>query len=575
MAHPKATPQQPSCFGMASPSEASARLALLVSFALGSVALAGGCTSNQCADDPSSVFCRGLFDNQLVSDPTRPGTPPTTTPPGNGGTDSGDNEPGDGNGNGDGTGNPTDCTEEEPGALCDSEGLRCSTVQTCTCGNGEVDPGELCDDADNPKCQPDCSLACTAPTECPTSECRQAPTCDGERCALGAPTPAGRTCSAGICDGQGECVSCDDAGDSCTPPGACGIGIIRCQNGRPACVPTGPAAAGTPCGQRGTCSAAGECLDCGREGEACAPLNACFAGRITCDAQGIPACVATEPKPAGDACPTGVCSGSGECIECNDAGAECAPTNDCMAGVISCTPSGAVCGETHAKPSGSPCGTGGVCNGAGACQPCALAGQACDTGNPCSKGVYTCNGSQSVCTPTANQPHGTSCGGAAICDGTGACISPHIAQCVQHAFGGRRYLICNERRDWGSAAAFCQQNGYQLLRIDNAAEQAHFSRRDNQGGFVGHGPGGAFWMGGSDHAQEGIWRWIDNNDVFTFCPTHQPGSCTPQHGLFTAWNRGEPNNRGNEDCLQMRENFGQVGWNDVQCHTKSRFVCKR
>lgn len=42
--------------------------------------------------------------------------------------------------------------------------------------------------------------------------------------------------------------------------------------------------------------------------------------------------------------------------------------------------------------------------------------------------------------------------------------------------------------------------------------------------------------------------------------------------LFTAWAPGEPNNLGDEDCVEL----GDTGWNDVPCtgDTKNAFVCE-
>ena len=61
--------------------------------------------------------------------------------------------------------------------------------------------------------------------------------------------------------------------------------------------------------------------------------------------------------------------------------------------------------------------------------------------------------------------------------------------------------------------------------------------------------GALVWVGGSDEAVEGVWRWVtgpEAGDLFS----------------FTNWNLGEPNNVGNEDYLHI--NFGPPkGWNDI------------
>ena len=63
---------------------------------------------------------------------------------------------------------------------------------------------------------------------------------------------------------------------------------------------------------------------------------------------------------------------------------------------------------------------------------------------------------------------------------------------------------------------------------------------------------GAGWIGGSDEAVEGQWRWVtgpENGNLFT----------------FTFWNNGEPNNQGNEDYAHITApGVGIPGsWNDL------------
>ena len=49
---------------------------------------------------------------------------------------------------------------------------------------------------------------------------------------------------------------------------------------------------------------------------------------------------------------------------------------------------------------------------------------------------------------------------------------------------------------------------------------------------------------------------------------------------FTFWDRGEPNNQGDEDCLTMNgmENTGNKWngeWNDKSCDNMFMFICKK
>ncbi len=55
--------------------------------------------------------------------------------------------------------------------------------------------------------------------------------------------------------------------------------------------------------------------------------------------------------------------------------------------------------------------------------------------------------------------------------------------------------------------------------------------------------GGNLWLGGTDSATEGTWEWV-TGEAFN----------------FTVWASGEPNNLGNEDCLETWHSGND--WND-------------
>lgn len=92
------------------------------------------------------------------------------------------------------------------------------------------------------------------------------------------------------------------------------------------------------------------------------------------------------------------------------------------------------------------------------------------------------------------------------------------------------------------------------------------------------------WTGGSDLAQEGVWRWVtgcegleDNGQgrhFFTDSPgCDHPGGGTPVGTNFNAWNVNQPDNAG---CLEHYMQFvpGTGGkWNDLpNCHPVARYL---
>jgi len=73
---------------------------------------------------------------------------------------------------------------------------------------------------------------------------------------------------------------------------------------------------------------------------------------------------------------------------------------------------------------------------------------------------------------------------------------------------------------------------------------------------------GAGWIGGSDAAIEGTWRWVtgpENGKSFWINGTTNSADIP-----FAFWNTGEPNNQGNEDYAHVTFNVGRAGsWNDL------------
>lgn len=63
------------------------------------------------------------------------------------------------------------------------------------------------------------------------------------------------------------------------------------------------------------------------------------------------------------------------------------------------------------------------------------------------------------------------------------------------------------------------------------------------------------WIGASDQDREGLFQWVNNNSL-----------------AYTPWFPGEPNDEGNEDCVQLCNN-GQ--WNDESCSVTDNALCEK
>lgn len=86
----------------------------------------------------------------------------------------------------------------------------------------------------------------------------------------------------------------------------------------------------------------------------------------------------------------------------------------------------------------------------------------------------------------------------------------------------------------------------------------------NENNFVSARLADAGWMGASDSATEGDWKWVTGPENGTsFWSGGIGGSTVP--GQYSNWNTNEPNDSGgNEDCGQFLSG-GSGKWNDLPC----------
>ncbi|MBE7451293.1 MAG: hypothetical protein HS111_21080 [Kofleriaceae bacterium] len=127
---------------------------------------------------------------------------------------------------------------------------------------------------------------------------------------------------------------------------------------------------------------------------------------------------------------------------------------------------------------------------------------------------------------------------------------------------GRRYLFCAIAANQATARGRCTTELFRLARVDDQAENTYL--RSTTTSAIGNVN---VWLGASDAAVEGAWRWDDGAQFW------QGGSGgVPIGGLYENWDSGEPNNSDNEDCGELRTNSL---WNDVECSAARAFICER
>lgn len=108
------------------------------------------------------------------------------------------------------------------------------------------------------------------------------------------------------------------------------------------------------------------------------------------------------------------------------------------------------------------------------------------------------------------------------------------------------YFLNPQQMTGSQAQAFAQTLGANLVSVQSAAENACILTSLVA---LGYGTGDVVWIGFSDEVQEGTFVWYDQSPV-----------------TYTNWAPGEPNQNGNEDCVQIYPGGANPGtWNDLSC----------
>ncbi|XP_065806466.1 uncharacterized protein [Labrus bergylta] len=119
--------------------------------------------------------------------------------------------------------------------------------------------------------------------------------------------------------------------------------------------------------------------------------------------------------------------------------------------------------------------------------------------------------------------------------------------------GCRYFFYVRKPLTWHQAERNCRRLGGHLASVHSRRQYLKIRaliKKSSRGSPV-------TWIGGTDRCREGHWRWSDGSRL-----------------NYKNWCCGEPNNAGNQDCLQM--NFSRRKcWDDAQCWLKRPSVCVR
>uniref|UniRef100_A0A3B3C9T1 C-type lectin domain-containing protein n=1 Tax=Oryzias melastigma TaxID=30732 RepID=A0A3B3C9T1_ORYME len=115
-------------------------------------------------------------------------------------------------------------------------------------------------------------------------------------------------------------------------------------------------------------------------------------------------------------------------------------------------------------------------------------------------------------------------------------------------FGSSCYFFSGESKFWDEARKFCRAREADLVVINSNDENTFVSALKKE----------SVWIGLSDEASEGTWKWVDGSSL-----------------TLEFWKHNQPDNGagkyGEEDCAQFRfDNSGS--WNDISCKTSLTFL---
>jgi hypothetical protein len=136
------------------------------------------------------------------------------------------------------------------------------------------------------------------------------------------------------------------------------------------------------------------------------------------------------------------------------------------------------------------------------------------------------------------------------------------ANCVHVPIQAWDYFYCPTQRTWADANNHCTAVGMNLVRIFSEDENANIGNEITSLGWS------KAWIGATDSASEGVWRWTDNNDQFW----QGNASGHSVDDLYSNWRAGQPNNNGDEDCAEITSS--DYEWYDFSCSNLYSYICE-
>ncbi len=130
------------------------------------------------------------------------------------------------------------------------------------------------------------------------------------------------------------------------------------------------------------------------------------------------------------------------------------------------------------------------------------------------------------------------------------------------------YLFCSGPMTWDEAHGYCQEVGYHLVTIGDAAEQ------DMIEGWMDTWGASSAWIGLTDDTGRGKWSSQESMKEIAGYGYCADTSYLYRLGLiYTSWASGTPA-EDSDDCITLVESGTVWVWQDAECTGDRRFICE-
>ena len=121
-------------------------------------------------------------------------------------------------------------------------------------------------------------------------------------------------------------------------------------------------------------------------------------------------------------------------------------------------------------------------------------------------------------------------------------------------FNGSCYFLVDYDQTFSQAARTCRlmSLGAHLVNLESMDENEFVASL---------APTSDLWIGYTDAAFEGQWRWVSQRGL--------------QKKRYTNWDRGQPDNHRNQDCALIWGWYETAKWDDRECSARKWSVCEK